>query len=700
MTRPAPGPVLLASTAAGLSVAAQVGGKALRDALFLSSFPIEHLPRMVIAAAVVSILAAAGSSRAFRSMGPRRTSAALFGLSAGAMLCLAAMLRAAPGATALLFYLHLAVFGALLLSGLWSTVSEAFDPSSARKQFATIASGATAGGLCGGLLAERVAAWSDPTTMFVVIAALQAICAFLVLRLRPIESEDEAPAESSGLSATLRRIGANHYLVLLGALVVGAALLENIADYLLKAAAAESLDQAELMRFFGVFYTVVGVTTLVLQVLLSRRLLERFGPSQATASLPSLGLVGVAAMLAVPTLPVAAALRGALAASRNSLFRSGYELFFAPIPNDERRATKSLVDVASERAGDIVAGLAISIVLFAAPQRATLVLCVGALGIALGILWLARRLHSGYVRTLESQLLDRGSELAMTQTIVRSNLLLQTLSGFGAESVSAESKPTDEAVASDATEPDVLANESFESASVPELIELLAQDQCAQRASARLIELGTDAVEPLTIALATSTTPYPARRRIPRLLAEHPSPGVTDALMEGLNDRRFEVRLQCSSTLFGFARAGTLADIDRERVYGFVDREVTVGRRLWEMRSADAESDSSLVDPLLTHRADRSLQHIIQLLSLIHPIGPLRVAFRGLHTDDPMLRGTALEYLLTVLPHRTHTKLRLVLGDDGDGAGGGADSSARALESLLASQASIDARIEALGTST
>lgn len=38
------------------------------------------------------------------------------------------------------------------------------------------------------------------------------------------------------------------------------------------------------------------------------------------------------------------------------------------------------------------------------------------------------------------------------------------------------------------------------------------------------------------------------------------------------------------------------------------------------------------------------------LLALVLPTEPMRIAFRGLHTNDQTLRGTALEYLEGVLP--------------------------------------------------
>jgi hypothetical protein len=54
---------------------------------------------------------------------------------------------------------------------------------------------------------------------------------------------------------------------------------------------------------------------------------------------------------------------------------------------------------------------------------------------------------------------------------------------------------------------------------------------------------------------------------------------------------------------------------------------------------------------------------VFTLLSLALPPEPLRIAFRGLHTDDPGLQGTALEYLEGVLPLNIREKLWPYLED-------------------------------------
>jgi hypothetical protein len=71
----------------------------------------------------------------------------------------------------------------------------------------------------------------------------------------------------------------------------------------------------------------------------------------------------------------------------------------------------------------------------------------------------------------------------------------------------------------------------------------------------------------------------------------------------------------------------------------------------------------SFVDEFLKDRAGQSLAHVFTLLSLVLPTAPLQIAYRGVHTDDPVLRGTALEYLEGVLPSDIRDRLWPFLSD-------------------------------------
>jgi hypothetical protein len=85
------------------------------------------------------------------------------------------------------------------------------------------------------------------------------------------------------------------------------------------------------------------------------------------------------------------------------------------------------------------------------------------------------------------------------------------------------------------------------------------------------------------------------------------------------------------------------------------------------------------VDDVVRGRTSQGLAHVFTLLSLALPAEPLKVAYGGLYTDDPHLRGTALEYLEGVLPERVRERLWPFLEDRRPAA-----RSARPREEILA----------------
>jgi hypothetical protein len=127
-----------------------------------------------------------------------------------------------------------------------------------------------------------------------------------------------------------------------------------------------------------------------------------------------------------------------------------------------------------------------------------------------------------------------------------------------------------------------------------------------------------------------------------------------DALLGGLEDQRFEVRYRSGRALSRLVQLDPALPVDVGRVRAAVLREAAVDRGVWESRrlldQADDEGWSFVGDELIRDRANRSLEHVFTMLALVLPRQPLRVAFRGLHTDDAHLRGTALEYLEATLP--------------------------------------------------
>jgi hypothetical protein len=139
-------------------------------------------------------------------------------------------------------------------------------------------------------------------------------------------------------------------------------------------------------------------------------------------------------------------MRAGEAVCRASIYRGGYELFYTPMPQHDKRAVKAIIDVGVDRTGDIV-GASITQQLLWIPQpRQTTVLVWLAMACAAVAVLLARRLTRGYVDMLEKGLLSRGVELDLSEvedrttrtTVLRTLRTSHTASQSGGIGVSAD----------------------------------------------------------------------------------------------------------------------------------------------------------------------------------------------------------------------------------------------------------------------
>ena len=197
-------------------------------------------------------------------------------------------------------------------------------------------------------------------------------------------------------------------------------------------------------------------------------------------------------------------------------------------------------------------------------------------------------------------------------------------------------------------------DEELTSALIPHVIPLLAWDPVADDAIRALRNVAPTHVGALADALLDSYEDFAVRRRIPRVMAVCTSQRAVDSLLLGLEDIRFEVRFQCGRALAAIVAKQPDVRIDAADVFDVVQKEVAVGRPVWEGRRLldrldDGES-ATFVDEFIRSRASQSLAHVFTMLSLVLPAEPLQIALRGLHVEDQNLRGTALEYLESVLP--------------------------------------------------
>ena len=717
-------------------IAFQMAAKATRDALFLSSFDVSALPVMVMSAAVVSVFLAFGATRVLMTVGPARVVPLAFLVSGALLLTEWMFVSAFRRPVAVVVYFHFSGLGAVLISGFWSIVSERFDPRTAKRQIGRIAAGGTVGGLLGGILAERSAALLSVTAMLPILAALHVLCAATVLGVRRggAGTGRAGTRTDERTSAGIKLLAQTGYLRGLVALVLVTTIGEGLIDYVFKARATASFGNGEsLLRFFAVFYTGAALLTVIVQAVGSRLSLERLGLGRTVALLPSTVALGGAVALVMPRLGTIIGVRGAESVMRNGLYRAGYEMLFAPLAPRQKRATKTLVDVGVVRLGDVIGGAIVQVTLLAVAVSTVTSLLLGlAIAVSVVGVFLAIRLQRGYVKALERSLLSRGKQLDLAEAreAATRTALLQTAGALGITLLDT-SEPALEEVRGSAPRPAVptrpppsavtltpefaqigelrsrnptavrrvLSTRPFPLPLIAYVVPLLAWDEVAQDVIATLRDVAPRATGQLCDRLLDLDENFAVRRRLPLILAECPTQRAVDGLLEALGDSRFEVRYRCGRALSRLLDRNPDMLINRRRVEEAVLREVAVDQGVWKshriLDQMDDESWSPVMDEMLRQRANRSLEHVFTMLALFLPRRPLKIAFRGLHTEDVHLRGTALEYLESALPENIRKALWPFL-EDTRRRPQERRSADTVLNDLLQSNASIAINLEAL----
>jgi ATP/ADP translocase len=679
---------IVAAAGATLMIGAQVSSKAMRDALFLENFSIESLATMLFAAAVVSFAGLLWASRAMAEKSPERVIPVVFvasGLLFGFEWLLLGWL--APLA-AVMVYLHVATFGSLLVSGFWSIVNERFDPRTARRRISMIAGGGALGGLCGGLAAERAGAFGVVDLMLPAMGFMHLAAGFLLIALgalpdgaRGRDSRDGADGGAReegrppGALDGLRQVFGAPYLRNLALLILTTTASATLVDYVFKARALEVYVEGEaLVRFFAVFYAAVGFVTFLLQSLFAGRALERMGPAGTVVLLPAALAAGSIALVLVPGLAVAGAARGGETSLRGSLFRSGYELLYTPIPPEQKRSAKPIVDVGVDRLGDASSAVLIGVLLGLVPAFRFRALAVAAAVLAAAAGVIAIRLRRNYLAALKSRLVDSAGELELDSTRPGNSVAMQSLgkidvSRVATGAITARPAPSREIgvdSGSDRDDPIVLAILDLRSGSAERIRSCLAKGLDTETAGHAIGLLSRhdvadeviDALGPLAGKVAGQLadwlrdpeTVFAIRRRIPRVLARADSPRGVQGLVDGLGDPRFEVRYQCAAALEKIRNRDERIPVDAATIHRTVIHELGLDAPERLSHSLLDTDRTIRLDSLLADRIDLGLEHVFRLLGFVYEREPLEVALRALHTSDPQMRGTALEYLEGTLP--------------------------------------------------
>ncbi|HLZ92058.1 MAG TPA: Npt1/Npt2 family nucleotide transporter [Candidatus Acidoferrum sp.] len=428
----------LLSSCLFLTISAYVIGKVARDALFLAQFSAVQLPYADIGSGVLVGFVVAIYLRLRRHI-------SLGNLLAGNCLFFAATFSSFwliahyyhPAWLYPVFYIWVGIFGVLAPTQVWTLANYILTTREAKRIFGMVGGGAIFGWILAGYLSKIVTKAFGTESLLLCMAVLLSICSVLMgVASRAGKFSQNSPSRppetaQRNMRDSLRSVFSSLYLRAIAAVICISSFVTTLTGWQFKALAKHFwVNKDALAIFFGDFYFYAGILSLIFQLLLSTRLLRRFGIGPILFVLPVVVLAGSGALLVFGTVAAVIFLKGGDQILRYSIDRSTTELLYLPLPHRVKLQAKWFIDTVVWRMGDGLAGV---VVLVFAAQLHWSAQQLSWIAIALILAWLAAVFVAGrqYVAVLQDSIsqhrldAEQASSMALDRSTV--DLLAQKI---------------------------------------------------------------------------------------------------------------------------------------------------------------------------------------------------------------------------------------------------------------------------------
>jgi ATP:ADP antiporter, AAA family len=395
------------------------------SALFLAHYDAAFLPYVYLLAAMVSIAAGLGYTRAKErvAFAPLMTGTLVLMLG---MTCVLRLGLSFGEAGWLIFAMMIAYRLLSMLTDLeyWAVAARLYDVRQSKRLFGLVGSGEVAARVVGSFSVPLLVSVLGVINLLWISAfGLGACLALLVLILNRFpevgsRGGEESEAGQSRERRDMRSLWSSSYLKAIFILSFFAVLGKYFVDFAFLSEMQTRWHEVEtLASFFGIFSGVTQVVNLGIRVLVSGRLLNRFGILVGLLVLPAAHFFCTLAILAVAAVPIPAGVfwlaignQGLYKTLKHPVDNPSFKVLYQPLPRRERLAAQIGVEV-------IVTPIAIALaaalmILFSRPSLATTtpfasVMLLNFAGWAGAAFIAFREYRKALVKALEKRTLDR-----------------------------------------------------------------------------------------------------------------------------------------------------------------------------------------------------------------------------------------------------------------------------------------------------
>ncbi len=277
--------------------------------------------------------------------------------------------KVAMADTARVFFVWISVFNLFAVSVFWSFMADLYSSDQGKRLFGFIAAGGSAGALLGPLIAVGLAEPIGRANLLLIAALLLEMAVLCAMRLEAAASALKTGQETAvPVAAPEAGLGgswiAGLVMVLRSPYLAGIALwvaLLSLAGTFLyfqqaSIVAALSDDPNRRTAIFARIDLAVSLVTIIVQFVVTGKIIRRFGAGPAAAFLPLVFAAGFLALALTPMLWVVIAFQAAQRAANFAISNPARELRFTVVDRAEKYKAKYVIDNVVFRGGDAASG--------------------------------------------------------------------------------------------------------------------------------------------------------------------------------------------------------------------------------------------------------------------------------------------------------------------------------------------------------
>jgi AAA family ATP:ADP antiporter len=269
------------------------------------------------------------------------------------------------------YYVWIGLFSVLITAQFWAFAADNFNVKSGQRLFPLIMVGATLGSLLApamsGWLFQKIGPWSLMSLSMGLLALTLPLVNYGKRCIPPGTGPHQGGVndkQSSGFWSGINLVLSDRYLLLLAILMVLLNWVNTTGEYILAdlvvrhadavVATTPGADKSKIIAaFYGTFFSIVNLLTLVIQVFLVARVLKWLGVRGAVLVLPVIAIFGYGLVVFVPIFSILRIVKILENSTDYSLMNTTRHALYLPLSPAKKYEGKTTIEAFFWRCGDL-----------------------------------------------------------------------------------------------------------------------------------------------------------------------------------------------------------------------------------------------------------------------------------------------------------------------------------------------------------